>query len=267
MKNKLALLLTLSLFASPVFAKHKHHKHPISSRTFASPVVMISDSTGKYHYLKNTLRIVPIASISKLMAAIVVLESGLSLDERITITKADVVSSSKLKVGTSLTRGEMLNAALMSSDNRAAHCITRTMTGNVTDAVNLMNKKAASLGMISTSFVEPTGLDKRNRSTAADLSKLLAHASHNPDITKYSTMSSNSINKQPFFNTNAYVRSGVWNNVVVSKTGFTNAAGKCIAVTLSFGNRLYDIVILGAKDKKQRLNDLATAKRMIVAQL
>ena len=254
------------MLSSSVAAKHKHVPQK-QTRVFSSPVVMISDSTGRMYYEKNTSRVVPIASISKLMVAVIVLESGLSLDEQITITADDVVSSSKLRVGTSLTRGEMLNAALMSSDNRAAHCLARTITGNMKDAITLMNHKTTVLGMNATSFVEPTGLDKNNKSTAADLSKLLMYASQNEKITEYSTMPSNLIGKKQFYNTNAYVRSGVWDNVIVSKTGFTNAAGKCIAVTLSFGERLYDVVILGARNKKQRLNDLATAKRIIVAQI
>jgi D-alanyl-D-alanine endopeptidase (penicillin-binding protein 7) len=264
MKKRLALILMLSVLSTPAFAKHKHKHKSRPTSPFGSPVVLISDVSGITHYEKNSSKVVPIASISKLMAALVVLESGVPLDTPITITEEDVVSSSKLKVGTTLSRGEMINAALMSSDNRAAHCITRTLNGNLQHAVALMNEKARQLGMSSTVYVEPTGLDVRNKSTAADLSKLLVYTTHNAKITEYSTMASNQIGNKQFYNTNAYIRSGAWDNVLVSKTGFTNAAGKCIALSMMFGDKVYDVVILGARNKKQRLNDLAMAKKMIL---
>lgn len=257
MKKRLMFIL-LTLATSQVLADKRH-------TPFKSPIVSISDSSGELYYQKNTTKVVPIASITKLMLAVVVLESGKSLDDEITITKADMVSNSRLPNGTTLTRGQMLHLALMSSDNRAAHCVARTLTGTLNDTIQKMNDTAHRLGMNFTTYVEPTGLDARNKSTANDLAKLLVYANQKPIITLYSTDRSTVVNKKQFFNTNPYIRGGTWSNAVVSKTGFTNAAGRCITVSMSVGEKIYDIVILGSRNKKQRLTDLATARKIILA--
>jgi D-alanyl-D-alanine endopeptidase (penicillin-binding protein 7) len=151
----------------------------------------------------------------------------------------------------------------MSSDNRAAHALARTYPGGLTVAINTMNETATKLGMNETLYIEPTGLDARNHSTAADLTKLMNYAKQFPVITQYASMAKNEISDKVFYNTNAYIRSGEWTNIVLSKTGYTQAAGKCMVVVMNIREKLYDIVILGASSSKQRLKDLATAKKMI----
>ena len=254
MKRAAALLVGMFVFTI------SHAK-----QEFKSPVVLISEQ-GIPFYQKNSSKIVPIASITKLMVAVAVLESEVPLNETVTITKQDVVSASPLRIGDTLTRAQLMNLALMSSDNRAAHALARSITGDTKYTIGLMNRIAIRLGMDSTRYVEPTGLSPYNRSSASDLSKLLSYASTLPTITEYSTMSSKIFPRKTFRNTNAYIRNGSWTDVLVSKTGFTNAAGKCIVVALSYKGRVYDIVILGSRSSSQRLRDLATAKRVIIAQ-
>ena len=253
MKQTIFGVLALFVLSYPAYGK---------TQQFKSPIVVISEH-GEQQYSKNASKVVPIASITKLMVAVVVLESGAPLDEVLTIEQDDVVSRSHLKVGTTLTREQMINVALMSSDNRAAHALARTLPGGVESTIAKMNEKATLLGMKETYYVEPTGLSVQNRSTALNLVKLLNYAQTIPLITKYSTMPMNEIAGRQFYSTNAYIRSGAWTDVIVSKTGFTNSAGKCIAVVLSIKEKFYDVVILGARNKKTRLKDLATARRMI----
>ena len=153
--------------------------------------LVVDQETDQVLFSKNPSVVLPIASITKLMTALVVLEAGLPLDERLTISQEDVDtekgSGSRLRVGTTLSRGDMLNLALMSSENRAAHALGRTFPGGMDAFVPLMNKKAQALGMEHTTYVEPTGLSSRNQSTANDLSLLVREVSRHELIRELST--------------------------------------------------------------------------------
>ena len=276
MKILLSFVVAGCLLVSPLaYAKHHkhHHKHHLHVKhkqlvindksPFYSPIDLISDEDNETIFVKNTERVVSIASITKLMVAALVAEKQLPLDEKITLDESDAVSHSKLKVGEIFTRGELLNIALMASDNRAAHALARTYPGGLTNAVFEMNNKAQQLTMTSTSYVEPTGLDANNKSTASDLQKLLAYARKFPILVQDSTMSEGEFHSKIFHSTNVYVRNSVWGDIVLSKTGTTNAAGRCVAVVLTEDNKDYEIVILGAQSGSQRIHDLATAKKLI----
>ena len=153
--------------------------------------LIFNNKTGEILYQKNADRVMPIASISKLMSAMVVLDARLDMNERITITADEIDrlkgTGSRLAVGTTLTRGELLHLSLMSSENRATHALGRTYPGGMSAFVAAMNAKAQSLGMYSSRFYEPTGLNFQNVSTANDLNRMVAAASKYPLITKNST--------------------------------------------------------------------------------
>ncbi|HEY8538923.1 MAG TPA: serine hydrolase, partial [Steroidobacteraceae bacterium] len=183
----------------------------------------------------------PIASITKLMMALVVLEAGQPLDELLTITKEDRLidlgGKSRLSVGASLTRGELLRLALMSSENRAANALGRNYPGGLSALLQAMNAKAKALGMKSARFVDATGLSSDNVASPRDLVKLVDAAARHPLIREYSTDTDEVVlvGKQllEYRNTNQLVGKPDW-NILVQKTGFTNAAGQCLVMN-SFG--------------------------------
>ena len=157
----------------------------------SSVALVIDQDTREVLFSKNDSAVLPIASLTKLMTGLIVSEAHLAMDEVITITQDDVDtekgSGSRLKVGTTLSRGEALHLALMSSENRAAHALGRTFPGGMTAFVGLMNAKARTLGMKDTSYVEPTGLSSRNQSSATDLARLVGTAYNDPVLREYST--------------------------------------------------------------------------------
>jgi D-alanyl-D-alanine endopeptidase (penicillin-binding protein 7) len=206
--------------------------------------------------------VLPIASITKLMTALVVLEAGLPLDERLTISQEDVDtekgSGSRLRVGTTLSRGEMLHLALMSSENRAAHALGRTFPGGLESFVPLMNKKAQDLGMQHTTYVEPTGLSSRNQSTATDLSRLVREVSQNVLIRDFSTRQQAKVAVGPrqveFRNTNALVRNPAW-DIGVQKTGYISEAGRCVVMQAQLAGRKLIMVLLDSAGRYSRIGD------------
>ena len=159
--------------------------------------LIFNNRTGEVLYQKNPDRVMPIASISKLMSAMVVLDAHLDMNEPITITEAEIDrlkgTGSRLSIGTTLTRGELLHLSLMSSENRATHALGRTYPGGMSAFVAAMNAKAQSLGMTSSRFYEPTGLNFQNVSTARDLNRMVAAASKYPLIRKNSTSNYGSV--------------------------------------------------------------------------
>ena len=174
--------------------------------------LIINNRTGEVLFQKNPNRVMPIASISKLMSAIVVLDAGQNMNERISITDAEIDrlkgTGSRLSIGTTLTRSEMLHLSLMSSENRATHALGRNYPGGMSAFVEAMNRKAQSLGMSNSRFYEPTGLDFRNVSTASDLNKLVQAASRYPLINRNSTSNYGSVytsngRQQSYKNSNA----------------------------------------------------------------
>ena len=225
--------------------------------------LIVNNRTGEVLFQKNPNRVMPIASISKLMSAIVVLDAGQSMNERITITDAEIDrlkgTGSRLSIGTTLTRSELLHLSLMSSENRATHALGRNYPGGMSAFVEAMNRKAQSLGMSNSRFYEPTGLDFRNVSTASDLNKLVQAASRYPLISRNSTSNYGSVytsngRQQSYNNSNALVREGGW-NIELQKTGYIREAGRSMVVKASVLNQPVTIVLLNSPSSLSRVND------------
>jgi D-alanyl-D-alanine endopeptidase (penicillin-binding protein 7) len=230
----------------------------------SSTVLVIDEETGEVLYGKNTAAVVPIASITKLMTAIVTLDANLPLDEQVAVTGDDVDlykgTRSRLPVGTTLSRAEMLHLALMASENRAASALGHSYPGGAGAVVAAMNAKAAELGMKDTRFVEATGLSSENVSSAPDLARLVQAAKAYPLIREYSTSTALDVEvrgrKVAFGNTNGLVRSGDW-EIGVSKTGFIREAGRCLVMQARLASRSVIIVLLDSWGSFTRIADAA----------
>jgi D-alanyl-D-alanine endopeptidase (penicillin-binding protein 7) len=232
--------LVLVLFVSVGFAQAQEVKK-IALRS-SSALVQDAD-TGEVVIGKNADTVVPIASITKLMTAMVILDRGLDLEEPIKLSREDAVamkgSRSRLRTGLTLTRGDLLLIALMASDNRAAAALGVSYPGGLEAFVDAMNAKAAMLDMNDSRFVEPTGLSPANVSTASDLAKMVRAAHDYPLIREYSTMGRATVKAhngrriQPlvYGNTNGLVRSKHW-DIELSKTGYISEAGRCLVMHL-----------------------------------
>jgi len=238
-----------------------------------SHAAMVFDqATGRPLFAKNAEMIVPIASITKLMTAMIVLDAKQNLDEPVIIDSADVDtlknSRSRLPVGTAFRREDLMRLALMASDNRAAAALGRTYPGGMTAAVEAMNAKAQSVGLQSTHFVDPTGLAPGNVASAQDLAMMVAEASKHPQIREFSTAPElfvtlpNSKHAMGFNNTNALVKSQGW-NIGVSKTGFINEAGKCLVMQAIIGNNPVIIVLMDSWGRLTRIGDANRVKKWI----
>ena len=229
--------------------------------------MVVDRATGATLYEKSSTSSAPIASVTKLMTAMVSLDQKLNPSEMLTITDDDVDnvkhSSSRLRVGSQLTRGEMLRVALMSSENRAAHALARTSPGGMSGFVAAMNRKALEFGMTGTHYVDPTGLSPENMSTAADLGRLARRVSSYPTITDYTTTAGKTVavgsHLQSFHNTNPAVGKKGW-EFWLSKTGFINEAGRCLVAGITTAGRDVVVVLMGAKSSGARSQDLAHVK-------
>lgn len=228
-------------------------------------------ATSDIVFSKNSDVVLPIASITKLMTALVVVEAQLPLDEYIEITNADVDtekgSHSRLKVGTRLTRADIMHIALMASENRAAHALGRTYPGGLVAFVAAMNAKARLLGMQSTQFVDPTGLRSSNVSSGGDLAKLVAAAYQYDVIRQFSTGTEHWITGVDgqgvrYRNSNALVMNPDW-QIDVSKTGYISEAGRCLVMHTRIQDRPFIIVLLDSLAKHTRLDDAGRIKRWL----
>ena len=243
--NQVILALGIMfVFTSGAFAQQ-------AGPNLKSRAAMIFDAQqGRTLYSKNTDTIMPIASITKLMTAIVVLDAQLPLTEEITIDSTDIDvhknTRSRLRVGASLTRQELLRLALMSSENRAAAALGRTYPGGIEVFVVAMNNKAFELGMGNSYFVDSTGLRSANVSTARDLVKMVEAAYSYDIIRKFSTTSvhavelANNGRSLQFTNSNSLVRSGNW-QIGISKTGFLNEAGRCLVMHANITGKIVNL--------------------------
>jgi D-alanyl-D-alanine endopeptidase (penicillin-binding protein 7) len=226
--------------------------------------------TSTVIFAKNENVVRPIASISKLMTAVVVVDANLPMDEMLEITDEDVDglkhTTSRLRVGTKLSRGDMLHLALMSSENRAANALGRHYPGGLPAFVAAMNAKAQALGMTSTRFIEPTGLSSDNVSSPHDLARLLRAASQRPLIHRYSTDTEYDVEvnnrTQTFRNTNLLVRKPDW-DIKVSKTGYINEAGECLVMLARINGRDLAIVLLDSQGKLSRIGDAVRIRRIV----
>jgi serine-type D-Ala-D-Ala endopeptidase (penicillin-binding protein 7) len=216
----------------------------------------------------------PIASITKLMTALVVLEAGQGLDDPITITGEDrnlgKGAVSRLSIGATLTRGDLMHVALMSSENRAAHALGRNYPGGLSAAVAAMNAKARALGMTRTRFVDPAGLSSRNVASPSDLAKLVVYAARNPDIRHYSTDAEHTVRvgRQvlEFRNTNNLVKNPGW-DITVQKTGYLVEAGRCLVMRAAIEGREVVIVLLNSYGKYTRVADARRIRKWMEATL
>ena len=240
-----------------------HVVKPHKAVFLRSSSAMVADaSTGEVVFLKNADAIVPIASITKLMTAMVVLDRGLDLETRIVLSSDDVDSlkgtRSRLRTGASLTRNELLLVALMASENRAAAALGRTYPGGLNAFVAAMNAKAASLGMTDSHFVDPTGLSPENVSSARDLVKLVEGAHNYPLIREYSTREAAVVRvfNRPlaFHNTNGLVRNSQW-NIGLQKTGYISEAGRCLVMRVTLASKEMIVVLLDSWGKQSRIGD------------
>lgn len=232
----------------------------------SNAALILDETNDEILYSKQADIASPIASITKLMTALVVLDAQLSLEEELELTKADrdqeKGSYSRLAIGAKLSRGDLLRLALMSSENRAAHALGRTYPGGMNAFVKAMNAKAKALGMTKTRFSEPTGLSSKNVASPADLSKLVIAASANPVIREYSTQEEYSVTvgRQVlgFRNTNTLVSNPSW-DVLVQKTGYISEAGQCLVMKAMIDGRSIVFVLLNSFGKYTRVAD---AKRV-----
>ena len=214
----------------------------------------------------------PIASITKLMTALVVLGAQQPLDEMLVITDADHEHGrgafSRLAVGTRLSRGDLLHVALMSSENRAAHALGRNYPGGLSAFVAAMNARAKSLGMRNARFVDPTGLSSDNVASPDDLAKLVIAASHVPEIQRYSTDEVHAVRvgrrMLEFRNTDLLVRNSAW-NISVQKTGYITEAGKCLVMKALIRGRSIVIVLLDSYGKYTRVADAQRIRKWLEA--
>ena len=230
--------------------------------------LLLDMQNGEALYQKNATQIVPIASITKLMTAMVMLDAHLPMNEEFYITDDDVDtlkgSRSRLAVGTQLTRQEALVLALMSSENRAAHALGRNYPGGIPAFVAAMNRKAQELGMANSRFLDPTGLNSGNVSTARDLAKMVTAASKYAPIREASTTSEAKFDVrgriQEYRNTNPLVRSDDW-EIGVTKTGFIREAGKCLVMQAKVNNRPMVFVLLDSEGSMTRVGDANRLKK------
>jgi D-alanyl-D-alanine endopeptidase (penicillin-binding protein 7) len=232
--------------------------------------LVLDQDTNEVLFSTNAEAVLPIASITKLMTAVVVTEANLPLDEMITITDDDIDtekgSRSRLKVGTTLPRGDMLHLALMSSENRAAHALGRTYPGGLAEFVAEMNHKARELGMNDTRYVEPTGLSSANQSSARDLATLVKAAHEHQIIRELSTSHEYAVEvgNRPvqFRNTNGLVKSPEW-DIGLQKTGYISEAGRCLVMQAKMAGRQLIMVFLDSAGKYSRIGDAERVRRWI----
>jgi len=236
----------------------------------SSVAFVMDQDTQEVLLSKNEQAVLPIASLTKLMTGLLISESKLPLDDMLTITQDDVDtekgSSSRLKVGTSLSRGELMHLALMSSENRAASALGRTYPGGMPMFVQLMNAKARQLGMSDTVFVEPTGLSSKNQSSAKDLAMLVNVASQDPMLRDLSTSHGHqvAVGRQvlQYNNTNRLVKNPSW-DIGLQKTGYISEAGQCLVMQAQVAGRKLIMVFLDSAGKLSRVADAERVRRWL----
>lgn len=238
----------------------------------SNAALVIDQETREVLFSKNDHAVLPIASLTKLMTGLLISEAHLPDEELITITQDDVDtekgSSSRLRIGATLTRGEMMHLALMSSENRAAHALGRTYPGGLATFVSMMNAKAKMLGMKDTRYVEPTGLSFHNQSSAQDLALLVNAASANAMVRELSTSPNYQVevgNRTLQYNTtNRLVRSPDW-DIGLQKTGYISEAGQCLVMQTKIAGRKLIMVFLDSAGKLSRIGDAERVRRWVEA--
>jgi D-alanyl-D-alanine endopeptidase (penicillin-binding protein 7) len=270
------LVTALTAFAAPVKERRSVVKLweylDSDDLRLKSRVALVVDDFGNQLYAKAPEKAVPIASITKLMTAMVIVDAKLPMDEPITITREDRddlrLTGSRLSHGATLSRGELLTLALMSSENRATAALGRTFPGGTPEIVRRMNLKALTLGLQDTRFAEPTGLSADNVSTARDLSRLVRAAHRYPAIREATTK--RSLEVKPYrsrgtlryVNTNRLVRSGEW-TIALSKTGYINEAGRCLVMFAEIRGEPMVMVLLNSFGKLTPIGDANRVRKWV----
>src|SRR5262245_9143477 len=270
-----ALVFVLAL--SVGFAQAEETRGSLKKISLRSSSALVQDAeTGEIVFGKNADAVVSIASITKLMTAMVVLDRGLDLDEKITLSREDAVTMkgarSRLRTGLTMTRHDLLLIALMSSENRAAAALGASYPGGLEAIAEAMNAKAAALDMTESRFVEPTGLSPANVSTAADLAKLVRAAHEYPLIREFSTKDRASVavwtaagkptRPLAYGNTNGLVRSKYW-DIELSKTGYISEAGRCLVMMVRLAEKDLVVVLLDSWGKQSRIGDANRIKKWL----
>src|SRR6266849_187510 len=268
----LAMQASAKVIRNPAKAARDPAKLVRDLKLKSSSVLIMDASDSSVLYWRHSDVPMPIDSITKLMTALVVLDANQPLDEPIQITDADrdlpKGGFSRLAVGITLTRGDLMHLALMSSENRAAHALGNNYPGGMPAMVAAMNAKAAELGMASSHFVDPTGLSSQNVASLEDLTKLVIAASHNPSIREYSTDTHYAVKVRrhmvEFRNTDNLVANPTW-NIIVQKTGYIAEAGKCLVMAAVIEGRSVVIVLLDSLGKYTRVADAKRIKTWMEA--
>ena len=261
-----------------------HHRHRWTHRgrviavrdgslaVHSAAALVIDQNTGLPIYAKNERDVLPIASITKLMTALVVLDAAQPMDETVYVTQRDVdhlkLSTSRLRVGARLTRENMLRLALMASENRAASALAHAYPGGMPAFVDAMNRKAHALSMTDSRFEDATGLNSDNVSTARDLVLLVQEAWRNPYIRAYTTTASYTVplnrTQVTFNNTNPLVKQDNW-HISLSKTGFIDEAGRCLVMRATLAQKDVVIVLLNSQGKYTRIGDANRVRQWMEA--
>ena len=263
-----ALMLLAAIWVAPPATAKAGSRPDVRS----AAALVVDEASSEVLYARRATQPVPVASITKLMSALVVLESGQSRSEKLAITRDDIKrtrgSQSRLPVGARLSRGDLLHLSLMSSENRAAQALGRSYPGGLAAAIVAMNAKARALGMTQTRFVDPTGLSSRNVSSPADLAKLVIATSRNPHIREYSTDEVHTVrigrHAVEYRNTNLLVKNAGW-AISVQKTGYISEAGKCLVMRTSIDGRNVVIVLLNSQGKYTRVADARRIRKWVEA--
>jgi len=243
--------------------------HPVALHVKSSSALVLDQDGDGVLYAKNIDAVVPIASLTKLMTAMVALDAELPLSEMVVITKEDIDrikgTRSRLHVGAMLTRGDLLRLALMSSENRAAAALSRAYPGGRSAFVTAMNRKATRLGMWNTEFVDGTGLSSANVSSAEDLARLVRAAHGYPPIREYTTDSQYTVTlfsgqKLHYVNTNRLVKNPHW-KIGLSKTGYISEAGRCLVLQATIAAKPVIIVLLDSWGTLTRIGDANRIRR------
>ena len=273
---KTITLIFALLFGStlPTLVQASQFTELKGSPKLRSASALVINAEGQVIYGKDIDTVRSIASITKLMTAMVILDSGLDLNEKITVTKADrdlvQLTGSRLEYGATLSRREMILLAIMSSENRAATTLGRTFPGGMTAFVNQMNKKAAQLGMKNSHFADPAGLNVNNTSTARDLMKMVTAAEDYALIRKAST--STRIEVRPYAkrgplvygNTNRLLKNKSW-SIALSKTGYINESGRCLVMQANIEGERVSIVLLNSFGKLTPFGDSNRLRQWMLA--
>ncbi|MCE4557059.1 serine hydrolase [Roseateles cellulosilyticus] len=278
------LLLPAVLLAAASLSAHARRSDPAEAADApaaeqlklpvnAKHVVVVDDATGRVLMSRDADAVVPIASLTKLLTAMVVLDAKLDPTEKLRITDDDVDtlkhSKSRVRVGTQMSRQSALEMALMESENRAASALARTFPGGESAFVKAVKAKLKALGLSRTSISEPTGLSPANTSTASEMAAITAAAARYPEIERITSSKKAKVpvdgRPRELHNTNRLVGAKGW-NIRVSKTGYTEEAGRCLAMRILNGKRPITVVLLDADGSAQRLRDAALIRKSLARQ-